>query len=471
MINNTSKVVELVVNNDLCIGCGLCTYKCPNDALKMDWNDNGLLVAIQTSNCDCDGSCITVCPFNPFPKEITKTEDEISNMFFAEPILQNNKIGKYLGVYAGYSKEFRLTSSSGGIGTYVLTELLDRGIVDYVFSVKEGSDSGSHYEYSISNNREELLNGSKTRYFPVTLSDVFSRVDKIDGKVAIVGVACFVKGVRLAQVSDSSLRDKIPFIVGIICGGIKSKFFTEYLSDAAGVKIDNISKPDYRLKDINSSAGDYSFGSTSLEDNKVRTIKMSKVGDMWGTGLFKANACDFCDDVTTELADISLGDAWLSPYIRDGKGTNVVVTRSSIAEIIIQDGFKRGELSIENLSLEKFISSQQGSFNHRQKGLSYRIKKAKKEKKLIPPKRHETPLFLSINFRMVQYYRMKVRSMSFDTWKKYKNANDFNTEMRASLLILKKLTKFNHYIRTIFTGNLLSAVKRKLKKKQIKLNI
>ena len=37
-------------------------------------------------------------------------------------------------------------------------------------------------------------------------------------------------------------------------------------------------------------------------------IKMSLLGDMWGTGLFKANACDFCDDVTA-VKDISLGDA------------------------------------------------------------------------------------------------------------------------------------------------------------------
>jgi coenzyme F420-reducing hydrogenase beta subunit len=42
---------------------------------------------------------------------------------------------------------------------------------------------------------------------------------------------------------------------------------------------------------------------------------------MWGTGLFKSNACDFCDDVTTELADVSL-DAWI-PYNKDGLGNSV----------------------------------------------------------------------------------------------------------------------------------------------------
>lgn len=39
-------------------------------------------------------------------------------------------------------------------------------------------------------------------------------------------------------------------------------------------------------------------------------------------------ACDFCDDVFAETADIALGDAWLPEYVQDGNGTNVVVTRN-----------------------------------------------------------------------------------------------------------------------------------------------
>lgn len=110
---------------------------------------------------------------------------------------------------------------------------------------------------------------------------------------------------------------------------------------------------------------------------------MRSVGDMWGTGLFKANACDFCDDVTTELADISLGDAWLAPYSNDGRGTNVIVTRSRLADEIIQTGMMKGSLVIEEIHPEKFIASQQGSFNHRHDGLLYRINANKHHSDLI----------------------------------------------------------------------------------------
>lgn len=69
-----------------------------------------------------------------------------------------------------------------------------------------------------------------------------------------------------------------------------------------------------RVQNSNSIAYNYAFRCTDTAGNDEKPIKMQAVGNMWGTGLFKANSCDFCDDVTTELADISLGDAWLEPF-------------------------------------------------------------------------------------------------------------------------------------------------------------
>ena len=458
---NIPKVIDLVVNNDLCIGCGLCTYKCSNDTLKMNWSENGLLVPTQINDCLNDGDCLTVCPFNPFPDEKVKTENELSDIFLSETTQKSKEIGRFNAIYTGYSKKYRLTSSSGGIGTYILDELLKNNIVDNVFSVKEGGEN-SFYQYSISSNRQELLKTSKTRYFPVTLSNVFAEIDKIDGRVAIVGVGCFIKAIRLAQESDHSLKIKIPFLVGIICGGVKSSFFTEYLAESSGIKVNSITKPEYRIKNHESTAGDYSFGCKDKKTDKKSEIRMKTVGDMWGTGMFKANACDFCDDVTTELADISLGDAWMSPYMFDGKGTNVIVSRSNTSEKLINNGIEKGELFIENLDKEKFIFSQKGSFNHRQLGLPYRIKKAQINKLLVPPKRVENTR-TSIDLKLVQFFRMKVRAKSFKAWKKSKNAVQFNQEMSLILFVLKKVTKINHYKRTILSKDFIKAIKRKLK--------
>jgi coenzyme F420 hydrogenase subunit beta len=149
----------------------------------------------------------------------------LADKFIAEATQYNNSIGKFIGTYAGYTTVYRQTSSSGGIATFLCIELLENGIVDQIFSVKESRVPGQHYEYAVSNTKQQLLEASKTKYFPVTLSEVMSGIHLLKGQVAVVGVACFVKAIRLAQHLDPSLKEKIPFLIGIICGGMKSRFF------------------------------------------------------------------------------------------------------------------------------------------------------------------------------------------------------------------------------------------------------
>ncbi|MBN2730385.1 MAG: Coenzyme F420 hydrogenase/dehydrogenase, beta subunit C-terminal domain [Bacteroidales bacterium] len=447
-MNYIPKVIDAVVKNDLCIGCGMCVYKCPSKALEMNWDEYGFLIPKLSGNCDGEGACLTVCPFNPFPEQEVKTENELGNLFLKNTNQYHPKVGRYNGIYAGYSNEFRLTSSSGGIATYIFTELLEKGIVDHIFSVKESNQDGFHYEYGICSSKEEILAGSKTKYYPVTLATVMSKIHVLEGKVATVGVACFIKAIRLAQHKEPALREKIPFLIGIICGGVKSRFFTEYLAGKSSVIVENIKNPEFRIKDYNSTAGDYAFGCFDKNANQQKTIKMRTVGDMWGTGLFKANACDFCDDVTTELADVSLGDAWLQPYNVDGRGTNVVVTRSTFADTLIQDGVEEDKLTIEKLPLDRFLASQQGSFNHRHTGLSVRIKEAKKKNHPIPPKRFGNEK-ITLNFKIVQSLRMIIRQKSLDIWKMTADSVSFDKSMKNPLKQLKFVTQIYHYRREI----------------------
>ena len=175
---------------------------------------------------------------------------------------------------------------------------------------------------------------------------------------------------------------------------------------------------------------------------------MRKVGDMWGSGMFKNNACDFCDDVTTELADISLGDAWINPYNKDGKGTNVIVTRTELAERLINDGIIHKELAVDTLEFDHFLSSQQGSFNHRQKALGYRIKLAKRKGFIIPPKRHDNEN-ISLDFKLVQKQRMAVRKLSLVQWPVSKDSLEFDQTMFKSRENLRKRTRIYHYVRAV----------------------
>lgn len=442
---NSCKVIDQVVDKGLCIGCGLCVSACGNNILKMQLSEFGFLEPRQVNSCgsSCKGNCLSVCPFNPEPDGDVRTETELAKVFLNDSKNHSDSIGRYVNTYAGYSNEHRANSSSGGIATYTLIELLTRKEIDYVISVKDVAASEAHYEYAISSTTAELLNGAKTRYYPVTLAGVFEKVKELDGKFAIVGVPCFIKSVRLAQNANPILKEKIKFLVGIICGGVKSTFFTEYLASKAGVPVSEFSKPEFRIKDENSTASDYSFGCLDKNNNQ-NVIKMQMVGDMWGTGLFKSNACDFCDDVSVELADISLGDAWIEPYRSEGLGTNVIVTRSLLADDIIKKGIESKRLFIEDLPLARLIESQRGGFNHRHNGLGFRIKKRRADGFSVPPKRFEKDE-LTLLLKLIHRMRMRIRQKSLIVWKKTKDAKQFDKEMKFSLKTLKILTKLNQY--------------------------
>ena len=270
-------------------------------------------------------------------------------------------------------------------------------------------------------------------------------IDELDGKVAISGVACFVKAVRLKQYYHPHLVEKVPFIVGIICGGWKSAFFSDFLAQSAGISGD-YSRQEYRLKDPTSTASDYSFGSYDAVD-EFQTIKLSKVGDMWGTGLFKSRACDFCSDVLTELADISLGDAWLPEYRKDGLGNSVIVTRSKLAEELIREGIQKKSLKIDFVENSKIIDSQRSSFLHRRGAISFRVESSVRSNKLVPFIRTRVYESFSISYAVVQFFRNRVREKSLEYWRLTKDLKLFNQKMKSELFLLKLVTKVYHKLR------------------------
>lgn len=428
--------IESVIKNNLCTGCGACISEDEHKQAKMIWDENGFLVP-QLGVNSTQEKMISVCPFAPEQKN----EDELGELFLKDRTENyNSKLGYYTNLYAGYAKQFRETSSSGGIATYVFKRLLEEKIVDHLFIVKE---KNGEYSYQFFSNFQDITKISKTRYVPVTMVELFEKISTTDGKVAVSGVACFVKAIRLKQYYYPELKEKIPFVVGIICGGLKSKFYTDFLAQSAGC-FSEYQNAEYRVKNKESFALDYKFSCVEKNTNKIHMVEMKTLGDMWGTGLFKSNACDFCDDVVTELADISLGDAWIDPYDKSGLGNSIIITRSDKADHIISFGVISGDLKLNLLNTEKIIQSQSGSYNHRHKGLLFRVMRLNENKKIQVNKRKKFLKAQNFLFNVVQKKRLLTREKSITFWRLSYNIVSFNRDIRFSLFMLAIFTKINH---------------------------
>ncbi|MER5135188.1 Coenzyme F420 hydrogenase/dehydrogenase, beta subunit C-terminal domain [Serratia marcescens] len=432
--------IEKIIKNNLCTGCGICISEDKSGSSYMEWNDDGFLTPKVTAQSHV-GDMERVCPFN---LENKYDEDFLAKEFIKGYRHSDSSLGVYNSLYVGYSSRYRETSSSGGIATYVFEKLLCSNSVDFLFIVKE---INGRYGYQLFSSIDDIKTISKTRYYPVTLESLFTEIEKIDGRVAVSGVACFIKAIRLKQKLHPELREKIPFLVGIICGGLKSKYYTDFLAQSAGCESE-YSHPEYRVKNRESYASDYKFSCEGKYSNRIHVVEMQRLGDMWGTGLFKSNACDFCDDVTTELADISLGDAWIKPYSLDGLGNSIVIARSELAAQIIAKGIDNGDLKLDALDIDRTKASQQGSFNHRHKGLLYRVNHARKNNLYFPKRRQRFLVKQSMFFDLVQKERLITRAKSIQFWKETKEIVSFNERLQPYLVRLNQKTSINHkYIR------------------------
>lgn len=420
----------------LCTGCGVCVSEADN-TLEMGWDSDGFLVPQSIGTKPVPSRAIKVCPFNTAPDAQVQDEDALANIFLRNAPKRDARAGSYINSYIGYSKRYRETSSSGGIATYALNYLLSNNEVDAIFVVE--GDGATGYRYNLFTSIDEISSISKTRYFPVTLESLFRVIDDFDGRIAITGVACFIKAMRLKQYYRPALRQKVPFMIGIMCGGLKSRYYTDYLAQSAGI-FGNYSGPQYRVKNAKSVANDYSF-SALAEDGTSHSVRMLKLGDMWGTGLFKARACDFCTDVLTELSDISLGDAWLPDYKKDGMGNSVVITRTPLAEKIINYGIQSEELHIAEVPISQISQSQSAGFNHKQNSVRFRELMARAEGDVpVPHIRKRLQPKVTVAEAMVQIVRERTRRASIVAWNDNKSNKGFTKRMKEKLLTLRKVT-------------------------------
>jgi coenzyme F420-reducing hydrogenase beta subunit len=453
-----------VVDQGLCIGCGGCAAKSlSNNKISMELNEYGIFqpyISVPLTKVELTKT-IAVCPFNPAPEAKVLNENVIATQFLENTKKTNEFLGNFIELFAGHSLEYRKSASSGGIATWILSELFIQGIVDGVICVRGGQDQ--QFEYCFIEDVNELASSSKTRYYPITLKDMLNLIDSKDGRYAFTGLPCFIKTIRLRQSYDESFKKKVVFTVGIFCGGYKNKSFTDYLISKCDGNSNAAALVNYRQKALVGQASNYSFSFQDTEQSSQKSIEMRKVGDMWGTGLFKPLACDFCDDLSSELADISLGDAWISPYNNSPEGTNIIITRSDLAHELIEQGISRDELSLDVISETQACLSQKGNITHRRKGLSHRL--ALDTRGSVITKRIGKKRSFNILFSLVQVQRSKVRMLSHEVWKKHKNALGFDQEMASDLKKLRLFTRLNHLTRLDSILDMLGRFQKKIIRK------
>jgi hypothetical protein len=199
-----------------------------------------------------------------------------------------------------------------------------------------------------------------------------------------------VRAFRLLADEMPDLGEQFSLFVGLVCGHLKSQFFAESLAWQAGVSPAELETVDFRVKNKARKSSDYDYAATA-KDGSEPTLKATKsaIDGRWGYGAFQPEACNFCDDVFAETADVVFADGWLPQYVDDWSGTNLVLVRDPELRAIFDDAHARGEITLDELTPDDAARSQGGNFRHRRVGLRVRLADDAKAGLSIPSKRVE----------------------------------------------------------------------------------
>lgn len=428
---------QTVVEHGCCIGCGACSAAATPGAVRIELNELGMYQPTFSPRPEDDNSpVLDVCPFT----SSGPNEDVIAEDLFGSHCQKQNEIGYYAAVYAGCvsDKSMWSKSSSGGLARWLLRELLARDVVDHVIHVEEADPDASNgllFRYAVTSDPNAVLNTAKSAYYPIELSGMLKFVAEHPGRYAVTGVPCFVKAIRRLGRVKSVYRERILYCIGIICGHLKSTRYAEMMAWQMGVEPDNLQRFDFRVKIPGKRANQKGVAAAD-RSRPGEVIGPITVQECFGTqyphGFFKYPACNFCDDVVAETADVSIGDAWLPEYL--DQGTSLVIVRNLEIDQIIKEGMSTGSLELDTISPEKAAKSQAGGLRDRRTDLKYRLYLAdqqqqwRPEKRVTPEWRHLTALR-----RRIVRARLKLSTAShvtFDEARKQGNWSHFLASMR-----------------------------------------
>jgi coenzyme F420 hydrogenase subunit beta len=232
---------------------------------------------------------------------------------------------------------------------------LEAGTVDAVVAVRMSAANPLEAESVICRSPEEVAACRGSKYNVVAINSALGRILEEPGRYALVGLPCHIQGLRLAQRHSRRLRERVILTMGIFCGLTNEPRATAVLAQQAGLDPAAIRDVSYR--------GPGWPGGMRLEDwhGSVRWRDYADYADRRFMALTPPR-CRICPDALAELADISVGDAWLDRF-EGSDGVSDLIARTPAGERVLADA--AGYLSLQPASAAEMIASQ--SETHRAK--------------------------------------------------------------------------------------------------------
>ena len=345
-----------IIDGGLCHRCGSCVGICPTGVLGLD--DEEYPAVHNLSACtDCD-LCVKVCPGDEFD-----LIDAYKKNFGVDADVTSTH-GHFIEQSISYATDpmIRERSTSGGLVTAILLNLLKRGEIDGAVVIVSDDKELWKGKPIVARTREEILSAMKSKYAICPTNSVFGEIRNIPGRYALVGLPCQIHGFTKAAELDQRLKERVVLTIGLFCHAAVEHEALKIIWGSLGDKVKGATKyisrigkhpgtPHLEMQD--GSLYPVYFG----EKGGYRPSSMEIINIVYR--LYTPARCLTCFDASAEFADIAVGDPWMAPPHSDVdfyKGWSFALVRNQRGLVAYNNSISDGDVIVEPVTRKEALA-------------------------------------------------------------------------------------------------------------------
>lgn len=330
-----------IVEQALCVGCGLCQAVAGPDRIKLVKTDTGEQRPLVVGDLD-DATVDRIydtCPgtrVEGLPDRLIEDDTRIDNVW-----------GPWRRMVRAWASDpvVRFEGSTGGVLSALAGYLLASRRVDFILHAKASVSQPTFGERHLSFDLSAVREAAGSRYGPTApLIDVDVILDR-NRPFAFIGKPCDIAALRNYARHDARVDRLVKYWLTPVCGGYMSPQAMDEFLRRNHIEPGEVTGFRYR--------GRGCPGPTRIETaDRVRELHYL---DIWGTDSSQWSLpfrCKICPDGIGEAADIAAADTWPggSPS-RDSSaedpGTNAVIARTASGCELLEAAERDAAVTVE----------------------------------------------------------------------------------------------------------------------------
>ena len=308
--------------------CGTCAGTCTREAVAMRWSlAFGWRPEIDAQRCDDCGACLAVCPGRGLDYSAGAWWRAAGGDAPATDFL-----GPWRSLWFGWAADddVRYQAASGGVASAILLGALAQDLIDGAIVARPSRDNALAIEPQLARSAPQILACQGSKYNMVAMNAALREVLECPGRYALVGLPCHIQGLRLAQRRDPRLRDRIVFALGIFCGWSAQPRATALLARRQGIAAADLAEVRYR-----GPSWPGGLRLTTKDGRICRRPYPDYYDNDRAVRALTPPRCRLCPDGLAELADVSVGDAWIQRFL-GSCGVSDLIVRTPVGEALIE---------------------------------------------------------------------------------------------------------------------------------------